>query len=98
MNPDHTSEIASALKSIEITIAKEARLRRITGIFKFVIGCLLLLFLVRPQLFIFQPQFLLISSVILVVIIAACFIGGLLGGSAGAIFNKIRDYRMIHKK
>jgi len=98
MNTDHPSEIANALKSIEATIAKEARLRRITGIFKFAIGCLLILFLVRPQLFIFQPQFLVISSIILGIIIAACLIGGLLGCSAGAIINKIRYYRMIHKK
>jgi len=98
MNTDHPSEIASALKSIEITIAKEARLRRITGIFKFVIGCILILFLTRPQLFIFQPEFFVISAIILAVIIAACLCGGLLGGFLGAIVNKIRDYRLIHKK
>jgi hypothetical protein len=98
MNTDSSSEIASAIKSIEATFAKEARLRRITGICKFVMGCILILFLVRPGLFIFQTQFLAISSIILVVILAACLLGGFLGGSAGVIVNKIRDYRENHKK
>jgi membrane protein YqaA with SNARE-associated domain len=101
MNTDIPPEIARAIQSIESTISKESRKTRRTLICLFTGAALLILFIFRPDLPIFNPRILISIGVIavaaIVITLVSCGIGGLLGTAIGKGLNQFREHKTFSK-
>lgn len=101
MNTDIPPEIARAIQSIENTIAKESRKTRRTLLGLFTGTALIVLFIFRPDLPIFNPRILISIGVIAVaataIILASCGIGGFLGTVIGKGLNRFHEHKTFSK-
>jgi len=101
MNTDIPPEIARAIQSIESTISKESRRTRRTLICLFAGAALLILFIFRPDLPIFNPRIILCIGIFAVaaavIILVSCGIGGLLGTAIGKGLNKFQEHKTFSK-
>jgi len=101
MNTDIPPEIARAIQSIESTISKESRKTRRTLIYLFIGAALLILFIFRPDLPIFNPRIILyigaIAVAAIIIALISCGIGGLLGTAIGKGLNKFHEHKTFSK-